>query len=112
MPSLLQSLQNHDLGFLRIIAGLWGLELTSPDTGKAAMELADGLLDPDLVIEILTSLNPQARSAVAALCASNGRIPWPSFTRQFGGVREMGAAKRDREKPYLEPASASEVLFY
>jgi hypothetical protein len=112
MPSLFQSFQHSDLGFLRIVAGLWGVELQSQEPAQAAKELADSLLDPDLLIEILTSLNPQARSAVAALTASNGRISWPAFIRQFGAIREMGAAKRDREKPYLEPASASEVLWY
>src|SRR5512143_3784943 len=112
MPSLLQSLQHQDLGFLRIVASLWGLELESQETGPAARELSDSLLDADLLIEILTSLNPQARSALAALAASNGRVSWAAFARQFGPIREMGAAKRDREKPYLEPASAAEVLLY
>src|SRR5512146_3224198 len=112
MPSLFQSLQHHDLGFLRIIAGLWGVELESQEAGQADKELADSLLDADLVIEILTSLNPQARSALAALTAAHGRVPWGAFARQFGPIREMGVAKRDREKPYLEPASASEVLYY
>ncbi len=114
MPSLLQSLQNpqYDLGFLRVIAGLWGVDLEPQEPGVAAQELAAALLDPDLVIEILTSLSPQARSALAALTASHGRIPWAAFARQFGSIREMGAAKRDREKPYLEPACATEVLFY
>ncbi len=114
MPSLLQSLQNPniDLGFLRIIAGLWGVDLEAQEPDAAARELAAALLDADLVIEVLTSLNPQARSAVAALVASSGRIAWAAFARQFGAVREMGAAKRDREKPYLEPASATEVLYY
>ena len=39
-------------------------------------------------------------------------MPWAGFTRQFGDVREIGAGKRDREQPYLAPASAAEVLFY
>ncbi len=114
MPSLLQSLQNpqYDLGFLRIIADLWGADLESQEPAAAARELAASLLDADLVIEILTSLNPQARSAVAELAASNGRVTWAAFARQFGAIREMGAAKRDREKPYLEPASATEALYY
>src|SRR5512146_3141185 len=112
MPSLLQSLQHQDLGFLRIVASLWGLELESQETGPAARELSGSLLDADLLIEMLTSLNPPARSALATLTASNGRVLWAAFARQFGPIREMGAAKRDREKPFLEPASASEVLYY
>ncbi len=112
MPDLIQSLQHHDLAFLRIVAGLWGLELQSQETDEAANELASSLLQPELAAEVLTALNPQPRSALAALAAANGRIPWAPFIRQFGDVREMGAAKRDREKPYLDPASASEALIY
>ncbi|MGE5073885.1 MAG: helicase-associated domain-containing protein [Anaerolineae bacterium] len=112
MPSLQQALRNHDLGFLRIVSSLWGVELTHQSPDDAAGELAGLLLDPDLVIEVLTSLNPQGRAAAAALAAANGRIPWAPFTRQFGAIREMGIAKRDRDKPYLEPASAAEILWY
>jgi hypothetical protein len=43
---------------------------------------------------------------------AGGRIPWAAFTRQFGDVREMGAGKRDREKPQFKPNSTAEVLFY
>src|SRR5512146_2352878 len=112
MPALIQSLQNHDLAFLRIVADLWGLELRSQDLDEATNELTASLLEPGLAAEVLAALNPQPRSALAALAAANGRIPWAPFTRQFGDVREMGAARRDREKPYLKPASASEALFY
>ena len=112
MPTLTQSLQNYDLAFLRIIAGLWGVELKTQEPGSAMQELAASLLDTELAAEVLGSLAPPAVSALAALAAAGGRIPWASFTRQFGAVREMGAAKRDREKPYLEPASASEMLWY
>ncbi len=112
MPDLLQALQHHDIGFLRIVAGLWGLELQSQDLDEATGELVGLVLEAELAAEVLTALNPPARSALAALTTASGRIPWAAFTRQFGPVREMGAAKRDREKPFLEPGSTSEVLFY
>ncbi|MGZ6316984.1 MAG: hypothetical protein ACXWNQ_06965, partial [Anaerolineales bacterium] len=112
MPDLLQSLQNHDIGFLRIVAGLWGVDLESKNLDDATSELAASLLDPDLALELVTSLNSEARSAVEALAEQDGRMPWAAFARRFGQVREMGAAKRDREKPHLNPASTSEVLFY
>ncbi len=69
MPDLLQSLQNHDIGFLRIVAGLWGVDLESKDLDDATSELAASLLDPDLALELVTSLNSEARSAVEALAA-------------------------------------------
>ena len=112
MPDLAQSLQHCDLGFLRIVAGLWGIVLKSQELDSAINELAASLLDSELAPEVLTALTPPVSSALAALTAAGGRIPWAAFARQFGQIREMGAAKRDREKPYMEPASTSEVLFY
>jgi hypothetical protein len=111
-PILERSLLSHDLGYLKIVADLWGLELDSNEAEAAAKELSASLLDPDLLAEILEALNPEAQSALEALAAKNGRIPWAEFTRRFGDVREMGAGKRDREKPHLNPASTAEILFY
>jgi Helicase conserved C-terminal domain len=112
MPDLYTSLQKHDLGHIRIVAELWGLELDSNETEAAAKELSAALLDPDLLAEILEALDPEARNALEALVTKNGRIPLAEFTRRFGEIRKMGAGKRDREKPHLDPASTAEILFY
>jgi len=112
MPDLYTSLQKHDLGHIRILAGLWGVELGSNETDAALKELCASLLDPDLLAEIIESLPPEAQAALEALAAKNGRIPWAEFTRRFGDVREMGVGKRDREKPHQNPASTAEALFY
>ncbi|MBI2757409.1 MAG: helicase-associated domain-containing protein [Chloroflexi bacterium] len=112
MPDLISSLFKQDIGHLRIVAGLWGIELESTDTDLAAKELAASLLDLETAAELIDSLAPEARAALTALTDSGGRIPWAVFARQFGGVREMGAGKRDRERPHLKPASIAEVLFY
>jgi hypothetical protein len=112
MPDLYTSLLKHDLGHIRIVADLWGLELDSNETDAAAKELCASLLDPDLLAEILEALNPEAQTAIEMLVAKNGRIPWAEFIRRYGDICEMGAGKRDREKPYLNPASTAEILFY
>ncbi len=112
MPDLLTSLQKHDLGHLRIVADLWGLELDSHETDPAAEELAAALLDPELAAELIDSLAPEARAALDALTDNDGRLPWAEFTRRFGQIREMGAGKRDREQPHLHPNSTAEILFY
>jgi hypothetical protein len=112
MPDLLHSLPQNDLGFLRVVAGLWGVELTSAEPEGAAAELADLLADAELIEEILAALPVDARVALAALAAEGGRIAWPSFVRRFGEVREMGAGRRDREQPHLHPSSPAEALFY
>jgi len=112
MPDLLHSLLKPDIGHLRIIAEFWGLELDSSDADSARDELSASLLEPSLLAELMDSLSPQADSAITALVASGGRIPWQAFTRKYGDIREMGAGKRDRERPHLKPSSTSEFLFY
>ena len=112
MPDQFTSLIKYDLGHLHVVAELWGLELDANDTESAAKELCASLLDPDLLSEILEALNPDAQAAIEMLTAKNGRIPWTEFTRRFGDIRDMGAGKRDREKPHHNPSSTAEILFY
>lgn len=112
MPDLLQSLHKQDIGHLRIIAEFWGIELESIEAEEAREELAASMLDLGLAAELMEALSPQARSAIGALVDANGRISWPAFTRQYGDIREMGAAKRDRERPHLKPSSTAESLYY
>jgi hypothetical protein len=112
MPTLAQSLPSKDLGHLRIVAALWGIELTSPDPAEASLELAETLCDAELLEEIVAALPAEGHAALEALFAENGRMPWVNFTRRFGEIREMGQAKRDREQPHLRPASGAETLYY
>ena len=112
MPDLFHSLLKQDLGHLRVIAELWGLELKSTEAEAALEELSVSLLEPDLFAELIDSLSPEADAAITALVNSGGRIPWPTFTRKYGEIREAGAGKRDREKLYLTPTSTTEILYY
>ncbi|HSL44947.1 MAG TPA: helicase-associated domain-containing protein [Anaerolineales bacterium] len=112
MPDLFDSLLKQDIGHLRIIAELWGLDLDSTEADAAREELSVSLLDPNLLEEVIDSLSPEADSAITALVNSGGRIPWPTFTRKYGEIREAGAGKRDREKLYLQPTSSTEILYY
>ena len=112
MPDLSASLQRHDLGHLRIVAGFWGLELESIDSDSAIEELAASLLDLEAVTETIDILPAEARSALTALIESDGKMEWPAYARKHGEIREMGPGKRDREHPHLKPTSTSEILFY
>ena len=112
MPDLFDSLLKQDIGFLRIIAELWGLELDSKNADASREKLTISLLDPNLLTELIDSLSPEADSAITALVNAGGRIPWPTFTRKFGEIREAGAGKRDRTKPHLNPISTAEILYY
>lgn len=112
MPNLIQSLQARDLGHLRIVAGLWGVELVSTENDAALKELTTILLNQELVCEIADSLLADAQSALAGLVEAGGKMPWAAFARRFGEIREAGPGRRDREQEYLHPVSAAETLFY
>ena len=111
MPDLLHSLLKQDIGHLRIIAEFWGLELDSTDVDSARDELSASLLEPNLLAELMDSLSPQADSAITDLVQSGGRIIWATFTRKYGDIREMGAGKRDRERPHLKPPQPPNFFF-
>ncbi len=112
MPNLEQSLHKHDFSHLHIIAQLWGIDLYAKERNKAREELCEKILDKPLANEVVESLSAEARLALNTLLENNGRISWAIFTRQFGEIRELGAGKRDREKPHLTPVSSAETLFY
>ncbi|MBC7879335.1 MAG: helicase-associated domain-containing protein [Anaerolineales bacterium] len=112
MPDLYHTLLKYDIGHLRIIAESWGLELESNDVNSASEELVASVLDPEPVRETIDILSADSRAALNSLIGSNGKVEWVKFTRQFGDIREMGEAKRDRERPHLKPISSTETLFY
>ncbi len=112
MPGLSQSLQERDLGHLRITAGLWGVQLEALEARPALQRLEELLLDQDRIRQVVAGLPEQAHAALDDLIRQKGRMSWSLFTRRYGEVRVMGAGRRDRERPYLNPVSAAEILWY
>lgn len=112
MPDLEHTLQGHDLGFLKIVAGAWGIELNAPDAVTALPIIVQGIIEHADFAEIVEVLPQDAKNVLQTLLQNEGRILWAAFVRQFGEVRRMGMARRDRERPDLKPASAAEVLWY
>ncbi len=111
MPSLEYILRDYDLGLLKIIAGLWGLELRAPNQREAAEELAAQVLQPELVREIVEALPAETCAALEAL-QREGRLSLAQFTRKHGELRAMGQARRDREQPWQNAPSTTETLWY
>lgn len=112
MPELIHTLQGHDLGFLKMVAGLWGLELQARDVHHALPELIQAMLDRPLIEEIIASLPESARRAFQDLRVHQGRLPWGLFSRKYGEIRTFGIGRRDRERPDLNPISPAEMLWY
>ncbi|NMD26880.1 MAG: hypothetical protein GYA81_02800, partial [Chloroflexi bacterium] len=112
MPGILHCLSGHDLSFLRAAADLWGLTVSGKDAPTTMRALAAALAQhPDLE-EVAAALPDESRLALAALQNRGGSLPWASFTRLYGELRQMGPARRAREKPHFFPQSTTERLWY
>lgn len=112
MRRLLDTLLDQDLGFLRILSEFWGVDLPEDSMQQAAQTLAARMLDPAALEELVESLPSPAGHSLADLLEEGGRIPTADFQRRYGPFRAMGPGRRDREKPWREPVSAFEVLWY
>jgi hypothetical protein len=112
MRSLLHTLQDYDLGHLRILAELWGIDLSQGPALQAAESIARTMLDPATLTEITDSLPVPIRDAYNYLLHLGGRAPLSDFVRRFGPLREMGPGRRDREKPWRDTTSPVEALWY
>ncbi len=112
MPDLTTALQGQDLGYLKIVAAAWGIELNAPDAATALPLLVRDMRDGALVNEVLEALSPDVLEGLQALFEREGSMSWAEFCRRFGELRRMGPARRDRERPDLNPTSVTEVLWY
>ncbi len=112
MPDLIKSLQGKDFGHLRIVAEMWGESLDAPDARAALPRLAALLLARGRAEQVIAELPAETRTALDDLMNHGARLPWALFTRKYGTLREMGAARRDREQPHRSPISPAEMLWY
>jgi len=112
MPSLAHTLQGHDPGYLLIVAKYLGVQLGAANPQKALEALVEGMQDRSRLGEALGELPADGQAALEDLLKSGGRLPWSLFIRRYGPVREMGAGRRDRERPHLSLVSATEQLWY
>lgn len=113
MPLLSQCLHGQDLGFLQIIAEAWDLEGFHPTDARVGLQLLPPLLlNSERLERVILDLPETARDAFFDLIENDGLMAWALFTRRYGALRNMGAARRDRERPHLFPASPTEALWY
>jgi hypothetical protein len=112
MQTLARTLADYDLELLRVIAARWDAELKSRDPKKAAENLAKAMLIQAKVEEEWRKLPDEQRGALQTLLAGGGKMLGVVFGRMFGEVRPVGPGKLEREKPYLNPISVTEALYY
>ncbi len=112
MTDLWHSLHRSEFSYLKAVAESWGLPFNAPDARQGVDQLAEVLLASDLLLGIKEILSKEELQALLWLDQQGGRAPWDQFTRQFGEIRQVGAGRLDREKPYLDPISPAEGLWY
>ena len=112
MRSLHQCLLAADLVRLRAIARFWDVELTTNRQREVAAQLAEAMARPEAVTDALAVLPDGQREALEALVAAGGRMPLRVFARQWGEIRTMGPGKVERERPWQDPISPAEGLWY
>src|SRR5258705_8060929 len=105
-------LADYDLDLIQIIASQWGVKVLATDRKIAAEELAESITDADRALGVWGSLSDDDQDAMIDLQINEGRIPYFHFTRRYGEIRPMGPARREREKPWLEPDNVTESLYY
>src|SRR5690606_6357033 len=112
MLNIASTLNGQDLGFLKIVANAWGIEIKAPDAYTARTQLASEMNNPETIKEIYEVFPDNVRKAFDALLENEGKIPWAKFSRDFGEIQVMGSARRDRERPDLQPKTPTEYLWY
>lgn len=112
MPNLAQSLSKYDLGFLKIIAQLWGIELKSTNRQGIVQEVSGGMLQGENLNHVLAKMPKEGLEILADLQFNNGKIKVSLFERKYGAIRKVGQGKRDREATFLKPINAAEYLWY
>ena len=112
MPLLADALRGRDMGFLKMVAGNWGLDISAPDAATFLPSLAAGILGHQWKNDVLETLPRDAQHALQKLARNEGRLSWAQFTRNYGEVRPFGPGKREKERPDLKPISPAETLWY
>ncbi len=116
MPTTSQMLHDYSEILLQVLAELRGAYLDSVETREQAIELvAAQITDPtsvQMAFEEVGDYSAESHVALELLIKEGGEMAEAQFTRQFGGIRQMGPAKLEREMPWLTPESTAELLYY
>ncbi|MDM8520902.1 helicase-associated domain-containing protein [Anaerolineales bacterium HSG6] len=112
MKTLYQSLLDYEMALLRVIADCRHVALNTPNHAKAVRQLAEALVSPATTAITLSALPDEELTALQFLVNHQGQAEFGHFTRRYGSVRSMGMARLNRKKPWLNPISAVEGLWY
>ena len=112
MPSLKYVFKDQDFDFIKICAKNWHLDIKSSDKKSAINEFIIRISEVNTINYYINNLPQDSKIAFDFLLEHQGKFPSLQYLHQFGEIRVMGPARRDREKPYKNPISPVEDLWY
>lgn len=112
MRTLQRTLQDQDIGFLRVVCELWGFDPPAGPHREFASRLADLMLQRPAFDELIEILPDSAHELITHLLNADGRAAFSQVDRTYGPLREMGPGRRDRMQPWRQPASPLETVWY
>jgi hypothetical protein len=75
MRTLIQNLQDLDPGYIKIISELWGVDLPDGEIRETREALAQLMLDPGTLEEVLETLPTEAQGCMDYFTDHNGYRP-------------------------------------
>jgi len=112
MRSLRQCLLDADLSHLRVIARFWGVEPTPKRQRELALLLTQKMPEREAVLRSWRALPEDQRTALESLLAAGGRAPRRVLARRWGDIHPVGPGRMERERPWRNPGSPLEGLWY
>jgi hypothetical protein len=112
LRDLHDSIVDYDLQMLRAIARARGFELKATRRAPAVDELKAHLLDGQSTDWAVSRLPEDAQEALSALLRAGGQMKAHIFSHSFGKPRAFGPGRLERERPWLEPQSPAERLWF
>jgi hypothetical protein len=97
---------------LGVVASAWHTALPASEQMANVETLAEAMLAPGALESQVAALSATARQALALMVRAGGTVPSHRITMNYGSIRRFGPARLEREKPWQEPASPLEELYY
>ncbi len=105
-------LEDYSLPMLRALADTQSVRARRDKKAELIDRLVDHLARPEVIAMNLSMLGAAERAALEQVVAGGGKVSLPRLEREFGPVRQLGAGGLERHKPWRNPQTATERLYY
>ncbi|MFH1085581.1 MAG: helicase-associated domain-containing protein [Chloroflexota bacterium] len=112
MQDLYRCLDEYAPLLLQVIAAVWDARLPDGEWRAQVEGLAARMSAREAQQQVVARLSAPAQEALARLLDQPEGVPAHRLTLVYGGLRRLGLARLERERPWLRPESALEELYY